>query len=57
MTEKKQDQAKAEQQQTQAVELEDAKLEAVQGGGRRIDVSIDGVAGSGKKGISDGTSN
>lgn len=54
MTEKKQDQAKAEQQQTQAVELEDAKLEAVHGGA--IYMKVDGADGSGTKGIKDGMS-
>lgn len=54
MTEKQQ-QTNAGQQQTQAAELEDTKLESVQGG-----VAIDGItrAGTkGTKGITDGTSN
>jgi hypothetical protein len=56
MTEKKQDQAKVEQQpQTQAIELEDARLEQAQGGA--IDMKVDGVDGGGTKGIRDGTSN
>lgn len=53
MTEHKQDQTKAKPQHTQAIELDDAKLEQAQGGA--VYMKVDGVAPT--TSIRDGTSN